>query len=429
MFIALFGYPFLAWYAVVANQNNLEDEETQKKMVNLYAEVRIRKEDPERDWNIAYYPIFLLRRIVFVALPTFLWVFPYFQIQCLLMFTSLYIIFYAGTRPHNSKERSYIEIFNEILVMVACYHMVCFSEFNLSPLEQFNMGYSFVAVFAIAVIANIGLIVAKQVINLRRMRKFKLIKKARLDVFIARRKLNQENYAKQFGIDDVKYYDEQNQFVGLPAVSQSQPSFVQQKTQVVQEAQGTQNLRHLSKIKIQKKLKQIKKNRRESLEDASPMSRKIMQMELAAIAERDSDDDGNEPTGPQTITRSMTASQSNGSLSLPANSMSGGEQHVDSHALNAVLRDKSGNASLADKSDSDSPRDGEQNNLLFNRPETTYTESVGGFSPSSPSGKPLMNFGQAAGLGLKLQKTQKLADDNDDLKQQPKIKASKTLRK
>jgi len=134
MFIALFGYPFLAWYAVVANQNNLEDEETQKKMVNLYAEVRIRKEDPERDWNIAYYPIFLLRRIVFVALPTFLWVFPYFQIQCLLMFTSLYIIFYAGTRPHNSKERSYIEIFNEILVMVACYHMVCFSEFNLSPL-------------------------------------------------------------------------------------------------------------------------------------------------------------------------------------------------------------------------------------------------------------------------------------------------------
>jgi len=109
--------------------------------------------------------------------------------------------------------------------------------------------------------------------------------------------------------------------------------------------------------------------------------------------------------------------------------MSGGEHHIDAHALNAVLRDKSGNASLADKSDSDSPRDGEQNNLLFNKPETTFTESMGGFSPSSPSGKPLMGFGQAAGLGLKLQKTQKIADDGDDLKQQTNIKSSKTLRK
>lgn len=190
MFICLFGYPFAAWYAIVYNQNNLEEEETKKKMVNLYAEIRIRKDDPDRDWNIAYYPTFLFRRIMFVAFPTFLWVFPYFQIQCLLMFTSLYILFYAGTRPHNSKERHYIEVFNEVLIMIACYHLVCFSEFNLSPLAQYNTGYSYVAVFAVAVLVNIGIIVSKQILNVRRMRKFKLIKKARLDVFIARRKLN-----------------------------------------------------------------------------------------------------------------------------------------------------------------------------------------------------------------------------------------------
>jgi hypothetical protein len=72
----------------------------------------------------------------------------------------------------------------------------------------------------------------------------------------------------------------------------------------------------------------MKKNRRESIETASPMSRKIMQMELAAIAEQDSDDDqDNEITGPHSgsITRSMTGSNSNGSLSLPAKSMTGGE--------------------------------------------------------------------------------------------------------
>jgi len=251
MFVALFGYPFIAWFAIIHNEKNLNNEETKKKMVNLYADIRIREDDPDRAWNIAYYPNFLIRRIMFVAFPTFLWVFPYFQIQCLIMFTSLYIIFYAGTKPHNSRDRRYMEVFNEVLIMIACYHLICFSEFNLSPIAQFNTGYSYVVVFAVAVIVNIGVIVAKQVANLRRMRKFKIIKKARLDVFIARRKLNQQNYAKQFGIDDVKYYEGKGQFVGLPALSASQPNFVEQKTPVVQEAQGTQNLRHLSKIKIQ----------------------------------------------------------------------------------------------------------------------------------------------------------------------------------
>jgi len=167
------------------------------------------------------------------------------------------------------------------------------------------------------------------------------------------------------------------------------------------------------------------------MEAASPMTRKMMQMELAAIAECPSDDDDNQPTGAGSgfVTRSMTQSNSNGSLSLPANSMTGGEQHIDTHALDAVLRDKSGNSSLLDKSASErTETDGEQNNLLFHKPETQYTESMGGFSPSSPSGPLIGGFSQATnGLGLKLQKTQRIEDDEE--LEQPKFKSSKTLHK
>jgi hypothetical protein len=52
-------------------------------------------------------------------------------VQLLLFLTSLYIIFYTGNHPHIDKRRTAIENFNEVMIMIINYHMVCFSEFNL----------------------------------------------------------------------------------------------------------------------------------------------------------------------------------------------------------------------------------------------------------------------------------------------------------
>ena len=134
----------------------------------------------KNNWNLMYYPIFLFRRIMFVAIPTFLFRFSYFQIMILLFFSSIYLNYYSGTRPHLDKGRVKIEIFNEIMIMLMNYHMACFSEFNLSIEMQFLMGYSFIACIAIMVVVNLSAMGYRQVIKLQRTREYKAIKRDKL---------------------------------------------------------------------------------------------------------------------------------------------------------------------------------------------------------------------------------------------------------
>jgi hypothetical protein len=75
--------------------------------------------------------------------------------------------------PHIEKSRCYIEIFNEIMIMIINYHMVSFSEFNLDVNMQFNMGYSLIAVIFFVVFVNIMSMVRKQLEKHKRIRVLK----------------------------------------------------------------------------------------------------------------------------------------------------------------------------------------------------------------------------------------------------------------
>lgn len=121
-----------------------------------------------------YYPLFLWRRVVFVVIPTFLFNYPAFQVQILLFMTSLYVVYYASTRPHMDRHRAFIETFNEVMIMIMNYHMVCFSNFNPHMEAQFAMGYSFIACIILVVVINIGAMAKETFIN---MKKSRLLKK------------------------------------------------------------------------------------------------------------------------------------------------------------------------------------------------------------------------------------------------------------
>lgn len=105
--------------------------------------------------KLGYYVIFLLRRLIFVAIPTFVHSMDFMQLQLLIFFSSLYIISYSGSQPHNTTRRNVLESFNEFMIMVSCYHLVCFSKFNLDIESQFTMGYSYIGVIMIVVFVNL----------------------------------------------------------------------------------------------------------------------------------------------------------------------------------------------------------------------------------------------------------------------------------
>lgn len=83
-----------------------------------------------RDFQtIWYYPVFMFRRIIFVAIPTLLWFIPVIQLQVVHMMTTFYIMYYSGIRPHIDMRRHHLECFNEVTIMIFCYHLLLFTYF------------------------------------------------------------------------------------------------------------------------------------------------------------------------------------------------------------------------------------------------------------------------------------------------------------
>ena len=126
MFQVMFGYPFISLFTLFYFESRLETDNVKARIANFYQEIDLSR----GRWSLAYYTIFLIRRIVFVAIPTFICFWPWLQLQMLLLLTLMYIVYYGGTRPHQSKQRGRLELFNEVMIMVMNYHMVCFLEFN-----------------------------------------------------------------------------------------------------------------------------------------------------------------------------------------------------------------------------------------------------------------------------------------------------------
>ena len=85
------------------------------------------------DLTIFYYPAFLIKRILFIALPTFLSLFPYFQLQLALLVSVFFLIYYGVNKPHNQKRIFRLELFNISMEFLILYHMILFTDFNHDP--------------------------------------------------------------------------------------------------------------------------------------------------------------------------------------------------------------------------------------------------------------------------------------------------------
>lgn len=77
MFSAMFGYPIFCWMIIKCYRKRLEEPKVNMRISNLYQDIRLRGAFTK---NLIYYPLFLGRRILFVAIPTFMYLWPSHQI-------------------------------------------------------------------------------------------------------------------------------------------------------------------------------------------------------------------------------------------------------------------------------------------------------------------------------------------------------------
>lgn len=83
-----------------------------------------------RPWAKYYYPIFMLRRFIFVLIPTIFGSLTVIQLQFLLFLSSIYVIWYGTISPYETKRGTYIEMFNEVMLLILFYHLFLFTDFT-----------------------------------------------------------------------------------------------------------------------------------------------------------------------------------------------------------------------------------------------------------------------------------------------------------
>ena len=105
-------------------------------------------------WSTLIYPIvFLIRRIVFVAITFLLFDHPGIQIQVFIFSSIVYQIFIHSYVRFKPKTFLWSELANEAVFLLVCYHMVLFSNLIWEPHIKVIVGYSMI-VFSLSLLSG-----------------------------------------------------------------------------------------------------------------------------------------------------------------------------------------------------------------------------------------------------------------------------------
>ena len=135
----------------------LGTEINRKVFENLYEGIHLYRDNR----NVWYFPIFLLRRLIYASIPFTFHHIVGMQLQFFMALSLFYFTWYANNRPHQESRLMRIEIFNQFMILVTFYVCLYFTEYN--PFEySFNtVGVIFVIIICIIIVVNLGHIMIK----------------------------------------------------------------------------------------------------------------------------------------------------------------------------------------------------------------------------------------------------------------------------
>ena len=133
---------FIMWF-LLKNFNNVDKQDFQLKYNALYLNL-----SSVDEINLLFTSLFCSRRMLFALAITFLRKWPVFQIMVLVHSTTVTMCFNAYYQPFVNKILNYLEIMNEVTILILIYHMIVFTDFVESRSVQYQLGYS-VCIFTV----------------------------------------------------------------------------------------------------------------------------------------------------------------------------------------------------------------------------------------------------------------------------------------
>jgi hypothetical protein len=144
--------PLIAVIFLLRDFDLLETPKYRSKYQNMYSRIGFKKGKT----TVLYYPLFLLKRLLMVAITQVFLDHPGIQLQCLSYLTTAYVLAYMTLRPHWSQTQRNFEMFNEALLMVLVYCAMSYTPFVQSQEAQFQMGYVEIAALILMILCNLS---------------------------------------------------------------------------------------------------------------------------------------------------------------------------------------------------------------------------------------------------------------------------------
>ena len=153
------GYPLLVLFVVFCFRHKLHQPNWRSKIGSFYDGININKSM----MSIYYYPMFLMRRLLFVLLPIIFEGVEWHQIQSLIFVNLFFTMYYYNVQPHLEPNRRRVEMFNEFMVVILSYHLMTFTHFLNDVATQFMMGYSFIFALCLVLFLNVAYMIRNQI--------------------------------------------------------------------------------------------------------------------------------------------------------------------------------------------------------------------------------------------------------------------------
>ena len=96
----------------------------------------------------------MLRRLLFSVLAILFPSHPFFQIQMMVAHSIMIIIYIASVKPFENPLLNRLEIFNEVCIISATYHLFFFPEYTDDPEFQYQLGWSIIGVTTLNIAVN-----------------------------------------------------------------------------------------------------------------------------------------------------------------------------------------------------------------------------------------------------------------------------------
>jgi hypothetical protein len=101
-----------------------------------------------------YNVLYMLRRLLFAVIAVVFEKSPVLQVQILIFHCILMIMYNILVKPFEEPKMNRLEIFNEVCILAAAYHLFLFTDYIESPEFRYMIGWSIISITTFNIVVN-----------------------------------------------------------------------------------------------------------------------------------------------------------------------------------------------------------------------------------------------------------------------------------